>query len=384
MPEPREGKTTPEFHPPVREPAADQIGVASPELQDIGDTKNRDVKPKASRDFEKACRFVTETLLAQGECTKKTFTEPSLLSSSGFHEDEWSRVTSGVIGCLFVQGFKIQKQQKSVVVGKRPSSAFSTSGLRSDLNRDEKKAIGEFVAGYVRNTEQEVFFGTGSTVLNIGKFIVAGGEERYNTINIPLAAEWCSRDVDSDESYASGPAPNKITLWGGVLDTPTYRYRSLLQDKRSFAVTVVGADGCLYSQEAGQLYVKDEEYAKITNDFLRLAAHSVIVCVAAAKMTVEGPGTLEMQRTGALISPPENKNIRRIIVTDKEPGPEIRGAFSKQDWVILTPEMGWPSIDEDGIELSAKGLHHWVGERLNELKNDDKPNRGEVSPRRPR
>ena len=273
------------------------------------------------------------------------------------YEADWSRATAAVKVVLETLGFQLAKKTGEMEVLRRPSSSTSTTGLRSDVNRVEKKEIGQFVASYLNHTEREVFLGTGSTVLSIGKYITEGADDRYSTINIPLAAEWCYRDQSSADSYTRKHPPKKITLLGGVLDTSMFRYPNLLQDEREFAITVFGADGVRFSKESCTPFLRDPEFAKITNDFIKLTQHTVIVCIASEKIQED------LRQTGPVLTLPEDPTVRRVLVTEREPETRFVRMFEKNDWIVITPDIGWPLI-VDGLEpKTVTDLREWVEKR---------------------
>lgn len=126
------------------------------------------------------------------------------------------------------------------------------------------------------------------------------------------------------------------------------------------ATVIVGADGCRYQDDgSAQLYANQPSVATNTNYFVQQANHTVIVCLAFNKMG-DGPKSSEGQQSGPPIYPPKNPRVRRIIVTDKEPGTtDIREAFGRDSWVILTPQTGWPPDKED--------VSKWLKTRLSEI-----------------
>lgn len=309
-----------------------------------------------------AAQLVIGQLFGNGRPDHRKCTKSELRELHGKEKIDpyWSNVTSAIHATLVQLDYHVRFEPGSIEILGEPTERnhrnYHTEGFRVNDNWDGKDRIGECVGTYLNQTDREVFLGPGSSVFHVGRHIEKSVEDRYNTINPAIAAEWASRGP-----MCNNPPPDQLTVIGGVLDTARFRYPTMRKpddENRRYSIVVAGADGALVHDKTCALLFRDYSFANITNRFLSMALHSIVICLTSVKMKSEN------MRTGPHLYLPSRKSvIRKFVVTDAEPEFEIRQKFWQQHEVAILVASG-DSSDSEELELSrwpdeTIDIHEW-------------------------
>ncbi len=255
----------------------------------------------------------------------------------------WNRALHSINALLQLQKVDVKMEHGAIelnqVIKDEAEGRYATNRFQADQHSLEKQQIGELVAYFLgtdRAQGKTIFFGSGSTIFHVGRQMCQPGrkyEQRFVTVNIPLAAYWCEQKT---------PPVSKISIPAAVLDAQTFRFSTMPGAGWPLTISIVGADGCFYDQEneAVVLYGNEESVATNTSLFIQNTRHSVICCLTSSKITT---GFAQTPNTGPPITAPK-KGVNRVLVTDDELGEKARTAFKDNGWEIVTKSADWAPI----------------------------------------
>lgn len=262
----------------------------------------------------------------------------------------WNRVIHAIHAVLTIQGTTSTIDGSSLILSDNeelqeadsPLWRYTTGRFQPNRESPAKKKIGDLIAGFLSEPllkGKTIFLGSGSTVFHVGLSMREAGrpyDQRFVTVNIPLAALWCGLAVDT-----SVPPVSNISIPEAVLDTQTFRFTNMPGPRWPLTVSIVGADGCVYDEEKKEVvfFGNEESVATNTSRFVQYTKHSVMFCLTSTKIKL---GFAQAPNTGPPISPPK-KGVIRILVTD-ERYPKSITPLEKDGWMIVTSEDDWEPV----------------------------------------
>jgi len=306
-------------------------------------------------EMEKICAWAYERLCTVGHVNRKDFLarflDPALEDRKKKKEENnllsnWNRAIHAIYAILSQSGTKISKERSGLILAAKVAfeddqsalSRYTTDRFQPKADKEAKQHIGKLIASFLakpRLRGKTIFLGSGSTIFHVGLEMCEAGhqyDQRFVTVNIPLAAVWCEKKV---------PPVNKISIPGAVLDTQTFRFSTMPGPGWPLTVSIVGADGCVYDWDKEELvfYGNEESVATNTNLFVQNTRHSVLFCLTSRKLEM---GFAENPNTGPPILPPK-KGVIRVLVTDKCEENTVK-AFEKYGWMIVTEDRDWVPV----------------------------------------
>jgi hypothetical protein len=305
-------------------------------------------------EMERICRWIYLQLQEHRNVTKEDFLKKFGKDPNGkdLHKDKqktllthWNRAFHAVHAILSLQGAGVRKNRSSLALPERAGadedrqsavSRYTTERFQPNRESTAKEHIAGLIAPFLENTllrGKTIFLGSGSTIFHVGlKMCGRRYDQRFVTVNIPLAAAWCE--------YPNPPV-NKISIPEAVLETQTFRFSTMPGPGWPLTISIVGADGCFYDEAKNEvtLYGNEESVATNTSLFVQNTRHSVLFCLTSAKIK---RGFAQNPNTGPPISPPK-KGVIRVLVTD-ERYQECVKVFEKDDWMIVTEESDWDPV----------------------------------------
>ena len=295
---------------------------------------------ESKNEMEAICEWAYDSLQSAGSVTKDQFLQhyPKIDPSI------WNRAIHAIHAIMLKGGADIELDGAGLVLKKMEGyhdstlSRYTTESFRPDRESDAKQRIGALVASFLKEPllkGKTIFLGSGSTILHLGLKMCEGGyhyDQRFVTVNIPLAAVWCEK---------KDPPVSKINIPEAVLDTHTFRFSTMPGPGWPLTVSIVGADGCFYDEDKEEvvLYGNEESVATNTTLFVQNTRHSVILCLTSAKIRM---GFAQNPNTGPPISPPK-KGVIRVLVTDQRYQNSVK-AFEKDGWMIVTESAEWGPV----------------------------------------
>ena len=303
--------------------------------------------------MEVHCEWICDQLRKSGRVTKKQFVSEFSKGQEAKLGPDWSRAMNAVKAILKQLSIEVEERGPSLVLkGTFEPSRYKTKNFQPNQDADAKQRIGELVARFLKDEDlslgMSVFLGSGSTIFRVGCEMCKYGpyEQLFATVNLPLANLLCEHDP---------PPVDQISIPEAVLETKKCRFATMQKPGWTPATVIVGADGCHYDSERGEvfLYAMDEAVARNTNLFVQNATDLVIVCLASRKIGFA-------RNMGPLIFPPR-RGVRRALVTDKPPFEAIAKAFEKNSWVIITEYSHWvglPKLEEPSYSMVQSERTH--------------------------
>jgi hypothetical protein len=215
---------------------------------------------------------------------------------------------------------------------------YDTAWSQTTREGEAKQRIGELIAPFLSDNllkGKTIFLGNGSTVYHVGLKMCAENrsyDQRFVTVNIPLAALWCE---------SKQPPVSQVSIPEAVLDTRTSRIKTMPGPGWPLTVSIVDADGCFYDEDKKEvvLYGKDESEATNTSLFVQNTRHTVLFCLTNTKVKM---GFAQNPNTGPPISPPK-RGVIRVLVTNERYEIAIK-AFEKDGWLIVTELDDWKPV----------------------------------------
>jgi len=304
-------------------------------------------------EFERMCRWVRERILVGGKVTRSEFfKEFEKRDERDSNRDQrlspnWHRASHAVRAILQSPQFDVGINKSELTLTKTgksqdagsPADRYRTTSFHPDVEGGAKQHIGQLIAEFLTNdllAEKTIFLGSGSTVFHVGLAMRDSKKhykQRFVTVNMALAAEWC---MEPERAPVS-----KISIPGAVLDTQSFRFSTMPGPGWPLTISIVAADGCFYDRDKKEvvLYGNEESVATNTNLFVQNTQHSVIFCLTGAKLR---RGFMRLPNTGPPILPPKD-DVIRVLVTE-DPYETAVGALEQDEWMIVTEQKDWARV----------------------------------------
>jgi hypothetical protein len=307
-------------------------------MEDSDNTQSDDREPP--KGFMKQVGWICNKLREAAAVSREQFLKHFLEGSPGKPDTlkaDWCRAKNAVKAVFQSLGMNVDEENANLLLTVPIGlPQFATEHFQSDQDFEAKQHIGSLVADFLLDQGlsrlMSVFLGSGSTVFHVGYKMCERGKYRqlFFTVNIPLAALWCQQ---------KNPPVKKVSIPEAELETDRSRLATIQKPRWTPAIAIVGADGCHFDPVKKEVffYAMDIAVAINTNLFVKNATDLVVVCMASRKI---GFGT----NMGPLLDLPQNRGVRRALVTDKPPDKIIAEAITAAGWTIITKPRDWERL----------------------------------------